>query len=70
MSHKLTVAEAALLYGCTHANMSYLINTGRITHEWEGSRILVERKEVVALREARDNRKRTNQWIEPIARSA
>jgi hypothetical protein len=51
--------------------MAYLINTGRLEHRKVGKRlILVKRDEVIALREARDTRKNTNQWIEPIARSA
>jgi hypothetical protein len=70
MKHRISVAEAALLYGCTHTNMSYLINTNRIPHERKGKMIWVERDEVIALRQARDNREKVNQWIEPITRSA
>lgn len=71
MEENLSVAQAAALYGCTHSNMSYLIKTGRMPHTKIGKRwILVKRSDLLALIEARDNRKYHNAWIEPTARCA
>ena len=70
MKEQITVAEAALLYGCTHTNMSYLIATGRIPSTRKGRFIMLNRADVVALREQRDVRERSNEWIEGVKHGA
>ena len=64
MDEEIKMAEAALLYGCTHTNMSYLVATGRVPSRRIGKLIYLKRADVIALREARDNRERSNDYIE------
>ena len=70
MEEEITVAEAALLYGCTHTNMSYLIATGRLPSIRKGRFIMLNRADVIALRELRDGRERSNAWIEGVIHGA
>lgn len=70
MKDQITVTEAALLYGCSRANMSYLIATNRLPSLRIGKFIVVKREDVVALREARDNREHTNTWIKGVQNGA
>lgn len=67
---QLSVAQAAVLYGCSKTNMSYLIASQRIPFERVGNKSLVKKSDVLALRKARDERAQQNQWIAPIKRSA
>ena len=64
MDDAITVTEAALLYGCSRTNMSYLVATGRLPSTRLGKLIVLSRADVIALREARDSREHTNQRIE------
>ena len=66
MKEQITVTEAALLYGCTRTNMSYLIATGRLPSIRIGKFIVLNRADVIALRDARDTREHTNTWIEGV----
>ena len=66
MEEQITVTEAALLYGCSRANMAYLIATGRLPSIRIGKLIVLKRGDVLALREARDNREHANSWIKGV----
>ena len=70
MEEEITVAEAALLYGCSHTNMSYLVATKRLPSSRKGRFIMLKRADVIALREQRDARERSNAWIEGVANGA
>lgn len=66
MSDQITITEAALLYGCSRTNMSYLVATGRLPSTRVGRIIKVARANVLALREARDNREASNERIQGV----
>ena len=66
MSDQITITEAALLYGCSRTNMSYLVATGRLPATRIGKFIAVNRADVIALRDARDSREHANSWIEGV----
>lgn len=66
MSDQITITEAALLYGCSRTNMSYLVATGRLPSTRIGKFIVVKRADVIALRDSRDNRERSNARIEGV----
>lgn len=66
MDEEIKLAEAALLYGCSHTNMSYLVATGRLPSVRRGKLIFLNRADVVALREARDRREHSNERIEEV----
>ena len=66
MDEEIKLAEAALLYGCSHTNMSYLVATGRLPSVRRGKLIFLKRADVIALREARDKREHTNAWIQGV----
>lgn len=66
----LTITEAADVYGCTRGNMIYMVNTGRIPHERLGNILVVNRSDVEALRESKQQRTRANMWIGPVIRRA
>lgn len=70
MTDKLTITEAALLYGCTRTNMAYLVATNRLPSERIGKFIVLNRSDVVALREARDSRVHSNERIEGVHHGA
>jgi excisionase family DNA binding protein len=67
MDEQITVTEAALLYGCSRANMAYLVATGRLPSIRIGKLIVLQRADVLALREARDSREHANSWIEEVS---
>ena len=67
MDEQITVTEAALLYGCSRANMAYLVATGRLPSRRIGKLIVLKRADVLALREARDSREHANSWIEEVS---
>jgi excisionase family DNA binding protein len=67
MEEDLSMTEAAKLYGCSRSTMFYHINSGRIPHHRVGKLIRLKRADVLALRDARDERTRPNQWIGSIA---
>lgn len=66
MTEQITITEAALLYGCTRTNMTYLVATGRLPSTRIGKFIVLNRADVVALREARDRREHSNERIEEV----
>lgn len=66
MTEQITVTEAALLYGCSRANMSYLVATGRLPSIRIGKLIVLKQADVIALRDARDNREHANSWIKGV----
>jgi len=66
MDEEIKLAEAALLYGCSHTNMSYLVATGRLPSVRRGKLIFLKRADVIALREARDKREHTNERIQGV----
>ena len=66
MDEDITITEAALLYGCSRTNMSYLVATGRLPSTRVGRIIKVAREDVLALREARDNREASNERIQGV----
>ena len=63
----ITVTEAALLYGCSRTNMSYLVATGRVPSTRNGRIIMVKRGDILALREARDSREASNERIQEVS---
>ena len=67
MDEDVTVTEAALLYGCSRANMAYLVKSSRLPSRRIGALIVLKRSDVLALREARDNREHANSWIQEVA---
>lgn len=66
MDEQITVTEAALLYGCSRANMSYLVATGRLPSIRIGKLIVLQRSDVLALRDARDSREHSNARIQGV----
>ena len=70
MKEQITVTEAALLYGCSRANMSYLVATGRLPSIRIGKLIVLKQADVIALRDARDSREHANSWIEGVKHGA
>lgn len=70
MDEQITVTEAALLYGCSRANMAYLVATERVPSKRIGRLIVLSRADVLALREARDNREHSNTWIKGVQNGA
>lgn len=66
MTEQITITEAALLYGCTRTNMAYLVATGRLPSIRIGKLIVLNRADVIALREARDRREHSNERIEEV----
>ena len=66
MDEDITITEAALLYGCSRTNMSYLVATGRLPSTRVGRIIKVARADVLALQEARDNREASNERIQGV----
>ena len=66
----ISVTEAAVIYGCERANMIVLIHSGRIPAKKIGRQWVVEKADVITLREARDARSQPNAWIEPVQEAA
>lgn len=66
MTEQITITEAALLYGCTRTNMAYLVATGRLPSARIGKLIVLNRADVITLREARDRREHSNERIEEV----
>ena len=62
----VTITEAANLYGCSRANMAYLVKSNRLPFRRLGPLLVLKRQDVIALREARDNREHSNDWIEGV----